>query len=173
MSRTLDESPNACINKSILDKFMTLPMPENKIQATYIWIDGSGEHLRCKDRTLDFIAKSVKGKSAQETITSRKYIIRIFHQNCRSGIMMAARQLRQLEPTQTHIYIPLRFIMTLFVEETTSWCYAILISLTENPPKPIVVNHAWKLLTNVSRTSLGSASSRYLFFFKPNWRNTI
>lgn len=66
MSKTLDESPNACINKSILDKFMSLPMPEDKIQATYIWIDGSGEYLRCKDRTLDFIPKTVKGKLSQK-----------------------------------------------------------------------------------------------------------
>lgn len=61
MSKTLEQSPNAAINKSILDKYMTLPQPENKIQATYIWIDGTGEGLRCKDRTLEFIAKSPKG----------------------------------------------------------------------------------------------------------------
>ncbi|XP_021713022.1 glutamine synthetase 2 cytoplasmic isoform X1 [Aedes aegypti] len=55
MSRTLEESPNAHINKTLLDKYMSLPMPEGKIQATYIWIDGTGENLRCKDRTLEFI----------------------------------------------------------------------------------------------------------------------
>lgn len=78
MSKTLDESPNACINKSILDKFMSLPMPENKIQATYIWIDGSGEHLRCKDRTLDFVATTVKGKLSQKSITILKCIVLFF-----------------------------------------------------------------------------------------------
>lgn len=53
--KTLEESPNAQINKTVLDKYMSLPIPEGKIQATYIWIDGTGENLRCKDRTLEFI----------------------------------------------------------------------------------------------------------------------
>lgn len=58
---TLQESPNACINKTLLDRYMTLELPDGKIIATYIWIDGTGESLRCKDRTLDFIPKTPKG----------------------------------------------------------------------------------------------------------------
>lgn len=66
----------------------------------------------------------------------------IFLQNCRYGIMMAARQLRRQEPTRIRIYIPLQFTRTLFVEETISWCYAILIGLMEHRPKLTIVNHA-------------------------------
>lgn len=62
MSKTLETSPNACIDKKVLDRYLTLELPENKVQATYIWIDGTGQNVRCKDRTLDFIPKDVKGK---------------------------------------------------------------------------------------------------------------
>lgn len=62
MSRTLESSPNALINKKILDRYLTLELPENKIQATYIWIDGTDQYVRCKDRTLDFVPKSPKGE---------------------------------------------------------------------------------------------------------------
>lgn len=62
MSRTLETSPNALINKKVLDRYLTLDLPENKILATYIWIDGTDQYVRCKDRTLDFVPKTPKGK---------------------------------------------------------------------------------------------------------------
>ncbi|XP_067012589.2 glutamine synthetase 2 cytoplasmic isoform X2 [Anabrus simplex] len=53
-------SPNSRIDKTLLDKFLRLPVPENKWQATYIWIDGTGEYVRAKDRTLTSVPKSLK-----------------------------------------------------------------------------------------------------------------
>lgn len=58
----LEDSPNAKINKTVLDRYTSLPLPDDAVIATYVWIDGTGEGLRCKDRTLNFIPKSPKGE---------------------------------------------------------------------------------------------------------------
>lgn len=40
-------------SKTLLAKYYSLPQPEDKIQVMYVWIDGSGENLRCKTMTVD------------------------------------------------------------------------------------------------------------------------
>jgi glutamine synthetase len=42
----------------VFQRFMRLPLPENVVQAEYVWIGGEGE-LRCKTRTLNKEVKSV------------------------------------------------------------------------------------------------------------------
>lgn len=40
-------------SKTLLAKYYSLPQPEDKIQVMYVWIDGTGENLRCKTMTVD------------------------------------------------------------------------------------------------------------------------
>ncbi|KAK7868680.1 hypothetical protein R5R35_006971 [Gryllus longicercus] len=60
MSTVLGYSPNARIDKTLLEKFLRLPLPEDRVQATYIWIDGTGENVRAKDRTIIGVPTSIK-----------------------------------------------------------------------------------------------------------------
>lgn len=54
-------SPSSQLNKAVRQHYMSLPQ-EGKCQVTYIWIDGTGEGLRNKTRTLNSEPKSVDGE---------------------------------------------------------------------------------------------------------------
>ncbi|KAJ6217080.1 hypothetical protein RDWZM_008237 [Blomia tropicalis] len=46
-------------NGPVLEKYMRLSQPKNLALAEYVWIDGSGENVRSKTRTLDYVPKEV------------------------------------------------------------------------------------------------------------------
>lgn len=45
-------------DKSIINKYLDLPLDDGRVQAMYIWIGGNNE-LRCKTKTLMSEPKSV------------------------------------------------------------------------------------------------------------------
>ncbi|KAG0721809.1 Glutamine synthetase [Chionoecetes opilio] len=45
-------------NKTVLDRYMRLAIPNDESHATYVWVDGTGENLRSKTRKLHFVPKT-------------------------------------------------------------------------------------------------------------------
>lgn len=56
-AKFLSCSPNTYLDKSVLNRYRQLKYDPSKIQATYLWIDGTGEHIRLKDRILNKCAE--------------------------------------------------------------------------------------------------------------------
>jgi len=46
-------------NKHVLDRYLRLPLDGNVTQATYIWIDGSGENVRAKTKSVFGLVKTL------------------------------------------------------------------------------------------------------------------
>lgn len=59
---TMSVSHSSKLNKVVRDQYMKLPQGD-KVLVTYVWIDGSGEGVRCKTRTLNQEPKCVEGKA--------------------------------------------------------------------------------------------------------------
>ena len=39
--------------KAIQNKYLSLEQPKDRVQVMYVWIDGTGEHVRAKTKTIE------------------------------------------------------------------------------------------------------------------------
>ena len=49
------------VNKSITNNMLEIPQGD-RVMVEYVWIDGTGEAMRSKCKTLEFVPKEAKGK---------------------------------------------------------------------------------------------------------------
>lgn len=54
-SNVLAHSPNAKFDKQLMERYTRLKYDTNLVTATYVWVDGTGENVRCKTRTVNFV----------------------------------------------------------------------------------------------------------------------
>ena len=55
------EGYSARTDKQISSYYMSLQQPDDQVQVEYIWIDGTGEGIRSKCKTMDFEPKKPQG----------------------------------------------------------------------------------------------------------------
>ena len=67
----------ATSDKTILNNYLSLHQ-RGRVQALYVWIDGSGEGLRSKTKTLDAAPQSVGDLPVWNYDGSSTYQVRIF-----------------------------------------------------------------------------------------------
>lgn len=84
-------------NKGVLNQYLTLPQEKDSVMCEYVWIDGTGEGVRSKCRTLSYIPKessdcpvwnfdgSSTGQAEGSNSDMYLYPVRVFNDPFRRG----------------------------------------------------------------------------------------
>merc|ERR1739844_727832 len=133
--------PNGYTNKNVIDKFLRLDLGgTEKTQCMYVWIDGTGEYLRAKTRTVGFVPKEPKELPIWN------------YDGSSTGQAEAAT------PTYTSILAPSIGILSDW--ETINWFCAKPTSITKCHMKLIIVNNVTKLWKEQKIKSHGLESNK-------------
>ena len=134
---------NPTMDKKVLAHYFELPQPESNVQVMYVWIDGSGEGMRAKTRTMESEPKCAEGECAlcqSQQKSQHREMQALFYktvmypnlQNVQCGTLMALAQSRQKAQTPTFTCTRWPCSRTLSAEEGTNCCCVIHTSTTKS-----------------------------------------
>jgi len=140
-------------NASILAKYLALSQPTNMTQVMYVWIDGTGEHVRAKTKTVNFVPKTAAelpiwnfdGSSTGQSEGSNADVyllpVQLYNDPLRGGdnkLVMCETIRYNKNPTESNMRHSCKMVMDM-VQEQQPWFgieqeYTLLDGFDRNKP---------------------------------------